>query len=156
MTRADAAAVLADLDPIYTAELRAFHGSNWDPKRHLDYLMNVPGGKWTVWQGDEPVICGGMMQLSRPGTGQTFLLMVRKNRIGRGARLEAVKAMRKVITSGLNEKTGLHRIECWTAFGGRPDVAKFLETIGLVREHVFPCWGANREPVWLYSTIAGG
>ena len=154
MTRADGAEVLADLDPIYRGELRVMHGDGWEPKHYLDWLMAAPGGKWVVLQDDAPVIVGGLLQLARPGTAQTNLMMVRKQRIGREARVEAVRAMRKVIEGGLSAATGLHRIECWTSCGDRPEVVKFLEAVGLEHEHRFECWGAQREPVWLYSVTA--
>lgn len=155
MTRADGAEVLADLDPIYRGELGVVHGDGWEPKHYLDWLTAAHGGKWVVVQDDAPVIVGGLLQIARPGTANTVLLMVRKQRIGREARIEAVRAMQQVIANGLGEATGLHRIDCWTSCGDQPEVVKFLEAVGLKLEHRFACWGAKREPVWLYSVTAG-
>ena len=160
MDYADACKVLANLDPVCHRELDVFLGQGSKYYERAQQIASTTGVALVAIQGNEPVMIGGFAMGGRPGIASTFLHHVPREHLDADIKREVVRAMRKAIRmimdpQGKAQIAGIHRVECWSAVGDDERAVKLYTSCGLRLEHKFECYGVNREPVWLYSKVAG-
>ncbi len=137
------------------AQLEAFTGEKYDVDGAAVGNYSVPGPKWVLKDGDEPLCIGGFVP-QRPGVYRDFMLTTPEawekhwfpiTRIAR-------RSMNAMFQSGT-----AHRLECVTPaarIAARPEVLRWYSVLGYNREATLSGYCANGADAIIFSRVNHG
>lgn len=130
-------------------QLEAFTGQQYTIDGAAVGNFTVPGPKWVIKDGEDPIVIGGFVQ-ERPGVWRDFLLSTPE--AWEKHWFAVTRVCRKAMDSMFKAKIA-HRLECICPVAREEKVQKWYKVLGYHREGTLYGYCANGADAAIYSRV---